>query len=285
MKPLWIAGAAGLAVIAAVLVLQPTPPAAEPPAPAASATAAMPLVLPAASGVSAAPAPAASGAASMALIAAAPAAPSVGPEGYGPHIERANAGSDPQAAWDAVLWLRRCSNSENRRRTAEDLRNQGIAPEFMTQRIVEIDAEARRCQTVTDAHRALLAPLAMRAMRAGVPEAASAYAEAVFPADLTPTQRNEVAEALRRDALSGRDLALLSAAVAHPGWGLTDEERLTFLFTLTQLRKPLMTPEAVLTMIQTGQVPQKSLPTAAQITAALQAGRQLAAKIEATPRP
>ncbi|RTL45634.1 MAG: hypothetical protein EKK53_05475 [Burkholderiales bacterium] len=283
MKPLWIAGLAGLTVIVAVLVLQPTPPAAVPPS--SPAAAALPLALPPASGVSAAPAPATSRAASTVLSVAAPVAPAVGPEGYGPHIDRAHAGSDPQAAWDAVLWLRRCSNSENRRRTAEDLRNQGIAPEFMTQRIVEIDAEARRCQTVTDAHRALLAPLAMRAMRAGVPEAASAYAEAVFPADLTPTQRSEVAEALRRDALSGRDLALLSAAVANPGWGLTDEERLTFLFALTQFRKPMMTPEAALTMIQTGQVPQKSLPTAAQVTSALQASRQLVAKIEATPRP
>ena len=33
-------------------------------------------------------------------------------------------------------------------------------------------------------------------MRAGVPEAAAAYANAVFPGDLTPSQRQEVADAL-----------------------------------------------------------------------------------------
>ncbi|MFT7722840.1 MAG: hypothetical protein QM788_08405 [Roseateles sp.] len=44
---------------------------------------------------------------------------------------------------------------------------------MMTQLMVEADAEARRCQTVTARHRALLPELAARAMRAGVPEAAS----------------------------------------------------------------------------------------------------------------
>lgn len=181
MKPLWLAGTVGLAAMVAVWVLRSASPAAEPAA-APTAQAPLPPISPAAPDVAAASMPAvAARAASMPAVAAAPRARQVGPEGYGPSIERAQAGHDPQAAWEAVQWLRQCSNNEARRTSFELMRNQGVSPEMMTQLMVEADAEARRCQTVTAAHQALLPELASRAMRAGLPEAASAYAAAAFP--------------------------------------------------------------------------------------------------------
>lgn len=276
-------GAAVALSIVAVMVLRPKSPEADVPPPAAP-VAALPLPLPAAPQTPVAPATSTASAPSTPAPARTTAG-QIGAEGYGPHIERAHASNDPKAAWEAVEWLRLCVHNESRRKTAEDLRNQGVAPEFMTQRIVEVDAEARRCQTVTEAHRALLPPLAARAMRAGVPEAAAAYAEAVFPADLTPQQRIEVAEGLRRDALGGNELSLLAAAASNRAWGLTDEERLTYLFALTQLPKPMLPPETALQMIQIGHVPLKAPPTPAQVTAALQAARELVARSAQARRP
>ena len=283
MMLLWMAGLAAGAAAVAALLLRPLPPAAERPAPATVAP--LPLGLPAASAASAPSAQAALRTASTPGGLATPGPRPIGAEGFGPHLDQAHAGNDPQAAWEAVLWMRRCANNENRRQVSEDLRNQGFAPEFMTQRIIDIDAEARRCQTITPAHRTLLAPLALRAMRAGVPEAASAYADAVAPGDLTPSERAEVAEALRRDARSGRDTGLLAAAVAHPGWALSDEERLLFLLAATQLPRPMMTLDTALQMIPLGQVPLKNRPSPEQIAAALQASRQWVAEVRPDARP
>lgn len=92
--------------------------------PAASAAAALPY---------AAPQPAA-------RTAAAATAPRIGSEGYGPHIERAQAGNDTKAVWEAVQWLRGCIANEGKRNSFETLRNQGVSPEMMTQLMVEADA-------------------------------------------------------------------------------------------------------------------------------------------------
>jgi hypothetical protein len=148
--------------------------------------------------------------------------------------------------------------------------------------MVESDAEARRCQTVTGLHRALLPELAARAMRAGVPEAASAYAGAMFPADLTPAQRAEVAEAMRRDARGGDLPSLLGALVANPAWGLDDAERLAYLYAYGTLGG--QHGEAVVkTLLQQRQIPLKSLPTPAQMAAAETAGREIVARAGRKP--
>lgn len=283
-RPLLMAGLAGATLMAAWLLLSPPPPAAQtPPGPAPVA----PLALPQMPDVAAAdsPPPQLPKPAASTSAAPQPAGRPIGPEGYGPHIEQALAGSDPQAAWEAVLWLRQCGSTESRREAAATLRNQGLAPEFMTQRMLEVDAEARRCQTVTAAHRALLAPLSARAMRAGIPEAAAAYAEAAFAADLSPGERAEVTEALRRDASSGHALSMMAAAMAAPAWGLGDDERLAYLFALAQLPRPMMTLDTATALVQRGQLKLSAPATPAQLAAARQAGQALVARISAAPRP
>jgi hypothetical protein len=122
----------------------------------------------------------------------------IGAEGYGPSIERAHAGDDPAAAWEAVGWLRACSSNEVRRESLEKARAQGVVPELTTQLMVELDAEARRCQTVTDFHRRLLPVLAARAIRAGVPDAVAADASGALRVQLSAEEGDQLDAAMGR---------------------------------------------------------------------------------------
>lgn len=275
-----LAALAGAGVLFHVLRAPDEHPPAQP-----APVAALPLVLPAAvpSGASTA-APGAQAPAAAATAASA-SSPRIGSEGYGPHIERAQAGNDAAEAWEAVRWLRQCASNEVRRNSFETVRNQGISPEMMTQLMVEADAEARRCQTVTAQHRALLPELAARAMRGGVPEAASAYAGAVFAGDLTPAQRQEVVDAMRRDARSGDGPSLLGAILSNEAWGLSDAERLAYLVAYGELPGQQVRNQAVAkALLEQGQVRFKSPPTPEQQEAAKLAGQQILDRLRAGGR-
>lgn len=270
MKRLAFFGAAALGLAAAWWFVQEPAPA--PPTAGSAAPAPTPMGPPiASSSAASSPAPVAVVPPAVRPAAAASAA-WIGAEGYGPHIDQARAGQEPKAVWEAVQWLRQCASNEGRRTSFEALRNQGVSPEMMTQLMVEADAEARRCQTVTAAHRALLPELASRAMRAGLPEAASAYAGSVFPGDLTAAQRSEVAEAMRRDALAGDVPSLLGALTAHEAWGLTDEERLSYLVAYAALGgQPAQTMAK--TLIDNRQIRFRTQPTPEQLEAAMRQAR------------
>jgi hypothetical protein len=239
------------------------------------ATTAPPLNLPGTTAPSAQPASAAPpAAASTPTPATTPPTPHVGSEGYGPHIERAWAGSDAQVVWEAVQWLRSCATAEERRSSFETMRGKGISPELMTQLMVEADAEARRCQTVTAQHRAMLPELAARAMRGGVQDAAEAYANSVFPADLTAAQRKEVADALRHDAATGDIQSLSGAMRANEAWGLSDAERLTYLAAYGLLMHP-QTQDIVNILAARNASRFKTPPTPQQLAQAKLAAQQI----------
>lgn len=253
-------------------------------APATEApVAALPLNLPAAASTTTLPRAASAATAPAAATRAS--TPPIGAEGYGPHIERAQAGSDAAAAWEAVLWLRNCTTTEARRQSFERVRTHGIEPELMTRLMTEVDAEARRCQTVTTRHQALLPELAARAMRAGLPEAAAAYANAVFPGDLTASQRQEVADALRRDANAGDVQSLLGAAQAHEAWGLSDAERLAFLAAYGQTPSHPGTGLNVKMYAEQGVIRLQAPPTPEQLAAAKQAGQRIVERARANAQP
>lgn len=278
-----------LAVVAGGIYAMRAPTESPPAAPPEPMAAAWPLNLPA--GATARPADTSASSALAAptvpppISAPAAAKPPIGSEGYGPHIERAQAGSDAAAAWEAVLWLRNCTTTEVRRHHFEQVRTQGIAPEMMTQLMVEVDAEARRCQTVTARHQALLPELAAQAMRAGVPEAAAAYANAVFPGGLTPSQRQEVADALRRDAGTGDVQSLLGAAQANEAWGLSDAERLAFLAAYGQTPGHPGTGINVKLYAEQGVIRLTAPPTPEQLAAAKLAGQQIVERARANAQP
>jgi len=219
-------------------------------------------------------------AASQQTAAPASAAPRVGSEGYGPHIERALAGNDPAKSWEAVKWLWKCASNVQLRSHFEALRDQGVAQERMTQRMIAADADARRCQTVTAQHQALLAELAAQAMRGGVPEAASAYAHAASAADLSAAQRQEVAEAMRRDAHVGDEMSLVNAATSNAAWGLSDAERLTFLLAYGML-DPYAGDIAVQHMLTLNTLKLAAPPTQQQLAAARQAAQQIVDRVRA----
>lgn len=254
--------------------------AATPPAPVA----ALPLILPTAPPT----APTVQRPAPLALPprpAAAAAALRVGSEGYGPHIERAFVGTDAAEAWEAVQWLRLCASNEARRSSYEQARAVGVVPEVMTQLMREADDESRRCQTVTAQHQAMLAGLASRAMRARIPGAATAYAGAVAPAELTAEQRREVADAMRQEANAGAP-SLLDAALSNRAWGLTDEERLSYLYAFTRLYDSHAGAGATVeALIKQGAVPFTAPPTPAQIAAAKLAGQQIIDLVRPDTKP
>ncbi|MFG6489649.1 hypothetical protein ACG04R_23435 [Roseateles sp. BYS78W] len=274
------AAAAGLLLLAREPADGPPPPAPQPLAPASSTSlpAAASAATTAASGILTATLPARP-------ATSAPPPPRIGSEGYGPHIDRAQAGNDAQAAWEAVQWLRNCTSTEARRNSFENVRNQGVAPELMTQLMVEADAEARRCQTVTAQHRAMLPELAARAMRGGVPEAASAYAESVFPGDLTPAQRQEVANAMRRDANAGDALSLLGAMLANEAWGLSDAEKLGYLTAYGNLPDQPDATTTAKTLLEQGIVRFKAPPTPEQLAVAKQAAQAIVERARAKAMP
>lgn len=267
-------GAAAAAALWFGLSEPAKPPPAEPQA--STPVAALPLNLPAAASAAASSAAARiAPAAAVRPPAVKPAALHVGSEGYGPHIDRALAGSDAAAAWDAVRWLRLCASNDARRSSLEIVRNQGISPEMMTQMMEEADAEARRCQTVTPQHRAMLPELASRAMRAGVPEAASAYAAATFANDLSAAQRRQVADAMRRDALAGHALSLINAATSNQAWGLSDAERLSFLMAYAEMPGQPEAKTVVKSLLDQGALHLAAPPTPEQLAAARQAAQQI----------
>lgn len=246
-------------------------------------TAASPLNLPASSAVSGVQPGIAQPAANT--VAAAPvlvaSAPRIGSEGYGAHIEQAQAGNDAAQAWEAVNWLRNCNSNELRRQSAERLRAHGVATEVMTQLMVEADTEARLCQTVTAQHRAMLPELALRAMRAGIPAAATAYASSVDPNLLAPNERQAVGDALRRDALAGEPTNLIGAVLSQPGWGLTDAERLSYFYAYGELLGHAQAEPIMRAMVQTKGIPLKSQPTPEQLVAAETAGRLIVERTRA----
>jgi hypothetical protein len=283
----WTLTLLAIAVVSAGLFFATREPAETMPDPAATpAATALPLNLPSA-------APASAPAASAAPLAAAPASVAatakpafrVGSEGYGPHIERAQAGNDAAAAWEAVRWLRGCASVEQRRTSYELGRAHGAVPELMTQLMQEMDAEGRRCQTVTAQHRALLPELAARAMRAGITEAASAYAGAVFAGDLTPDERRDVADGMRRDAQAGDAMSLLNAALANEAWGLSDAERLAYLYAYSEMPGQPGNKAMFKSLLQTGSLRFKAFPSEEQQAAAERAGKQILERVRATTKP
>lgn len=275
----------GLAIVAALAVaagLQQLRRAPEAPRPA-MAPAGLPLPWPTPASAPArapvptpAPAVAVQRAPAAAPVAPAPSAssPRIGSEGYGPHIERALAGQDPARAWEAVHWLRQCASNEQRRASFERAREQGVAPSMMTQLMMEADADARRCQTVTARHQALVGELSLRALRGGVPEAAASYAAATAPASVPPALRQEVAEAMRRDARAGHPASLLGALMAPEGWGLSDDEKLAYLQAYGEMTGA-QGRAVVARLVEQRVVRWRAPPTAEQTAAAQAAGRQI----------
>jgi hypothetical protein len=260
------------------------PPIAEPQAPA---VAALPLALPpsapSASSSAAAPAkPAMTTTAPAATATPKLATPRIGSEGYGPHIDRAMAGSDAAAAWEAMQWLQLCASNADRRNSFEQVRSLGVSPEMMTQLMQEADAEARRCQTVTPQHQAMLGDLALRAMRGGMREAAAKYAGVTLPDTLAPALRQEVLDTMRRDARSGHAGSLFDAVVAPDAWGLDDAEKLGYLFAYGELTGK-QGQDLVKQLMQQKVIRLKAAPTPEQLAAAKTAGQQIIETLRAKP--
>lgn len=150
--------------------------------------------------------------------------PSVGSEGYGPHIQRAHASGDPERSWAATRWLLACKTNADAAQVVERSRAQlsGDHHQAVTEMLERLHADMRRCQTVTEAEYALEPELAWAAMRGGIPGAAAMAAMAARAQPLDGTKRQELLAALQRDALAGDERAqiVLASPTASRQWGL-----------------------------------------------------------------
>lgn len=207
----------------------------------------------------------------------------VGSEGYGPLIDRALAGEPAAPAWDAVMLLRQCASNALRRHSFETARDQGAPAQIMTQLMVEADAEARRCQTVTPRQQALLPELVLRALRQGSAPAAAALSGMGLREELAPAQRLALAEGLRREARSGHAATLAALAQAHEAWGLSDLERLGFI--QAWLAQPAAADAELRATLEGLAAALRTRLTPAQQLAARAAGEQLAARAAAGRTP
>lgn len=132
----------------------------------------------------------------------------VGSEGYGAHILAAYQSGDADAAWEALEQINRCAALGERLRLIEQARSQpGSSAELIRQQLMQVQAEMRRCQTVTPELAALASELALRAMRGQIPGAGAAYARATAYQG-TERTRAEMLAALKQEAAEGQSAAL-----------------------------------------------------------------------------
>src|SRR5262249_12075388 len=104
---------------------------------------------------------------------------------------------------------------------------------------------------------------------------------AVFPGDLTPDQRREVADAMRRDALTGNAASLLGAIVSNEAWGLTDAEKLSFMYAYGETGELLGHKAIIKTLAEQGSINFKTPPTPEHLAAAKVAGQQIVDRLNA----
>jgi len=208
----------------------------------------------------------------------------IGSEGYGPHIDRARDSLGPKAAWQAVAWLQACRQNAMIMQHYQQARDNGAVPELMTRLLVETQTEARRCQTVTAQHQALLPELTLRAMRGGIAGAGAAYAGEQRFEQADAALQAELRSAIRRDANAGEGTTLINAALSDAGWGLSYEERLSYLLAFGLLSPG--GPQHLQALDQSGQIKMPA-PNSAQAVAAKAAAQKIAdaAKAKAASRP
>ncbi|UDF35906.1 UNVERIFIED_ORG: hypothetical protein LHJ69_02220 [Shinella sp. XGS7] len=147
-------------------------------------------------------------------------AAAIGSEGYAPHIQAALDSGSAAAAYQAVQQLNRCQrvggNIEGARKYATQ--TAGLSAEKASHALSYVsylEAEQRRCQTVTPQIEALRTPLLLKATLGGETGAAADYIKTAPQADLTqPDRQAQVLDALRADALRGDESAMRALAKA-----------------------------------------------------------------------
>ena len=145
----------------------------------------------------------------------------IGAEGYGPHVLEALESKDPQAVARALGWVERCAVAESTLDQIQKLRAEraDMNPAVAAEAINRVQADQRRCQTLTPELVARVRELAFVAMQAGQRGAAYPYVEAMkfAPPD---AEKPQLLRSLNLDARAG-DLRAMSVLARHGrDWGL-----------------------------------------------------------------
>ena len=148
----------------------------------------------------------------------------MGSEGYAPRIQRALEQGTANEALQAARDISRCRDVDADVARVYAQRDAERDPRRASGWLKTIDwlqAEQRKCQTLTPALSAQKLPLLLKAAQGGAEGAAASYAAEQSPRDAVPAV---IVTALRRDAEAGHDLSLLALASTPGRWGLTEAE-------------------------------------------------------------
>lgn len=162
----------------------------------------------------------------------------VGSEGYGVHIDRAIASKHPSEALVALTWLVTCKNIATSLSNFQRVFDASPPDPSLTQFAQSLQAESRRCQTVTlDHHRAVheLAAMARNAHEQGV---SLLHAQAVDLAALGMEERISIGKGVLKDASAGHEASMQFVAFSGALFGIEPLERLVFLEAFDQLSRP-----------------------------------------------
>ncbi|MFY7864412.1 hypothetical protein [Roseateles sp.] len=135
-------------------------------------------------------------------------------------------------------------------------------------------AEAGRCQTVIEAHQALLPGLALKAMRGKMPGAAAAYAGGRHWSQVDAALQSEVRNAIRADAQAGDLPTLYNAFNSDEAWGLAYTERLGFMAAWIALQPPGVGQAIIERTVNSGHLKVRA-PSATEMAEALLAARPI----------
>lgn len=169
--------------------------------------------------------------------------PSVAPpgsEGYAPRVQRALEQGTASEALQAAQDISRCRDVDADVARVYAQRDAEKDPRRASGWLKTIDwlqAEQRKCQTLTPTLNAQKLPLLLKAAQGGAEGAAASYAAEQSPLEPVPAT---IVSALQRDAEAGHDLSLLALASTPTRWGLTDEDTKVYreAWRLTAARDP-----------------------------------------------
>ncbi|WP_144006654.1 hypothetical protein [Pelomonas sp. KK5] len=168
--------------------------------------------------------------------------PAVGAEGYGPQILRAIETGDARQAFEAAQQIDACRASNEQQLDAL-YQARAASPRLDVQRLIELmQAEMRRCQTLTPDLAAQQTALARRAMRGGVPGAAAMYSQ-LTNARPPAEDRSQLASQLQADAQDGDAAAVQQIATQAEPLQLPPDTAAVYQASYERLRRAAVFPE------------------------------------------
>lgn len=208
----------------------------------------------------------------------------IGSEGYGPHILRAAESPDPAISWQALQWILACEINPFVLYVLQVRRDNGAAHAEINPQIEAEHLVARRCQTVTDEHFAMLPDFVKRSLDTRIPGVAVAAFRHFH--QFNPQLKEEVGKRIREDAVAGHQDSLTATIYSGDEIGLSVDDRIANASAMARLMasidqgssNPQIARPALEFVVRYGAILEDQLSPEA-IVAAKAKGEQLAVQI------